>query len=59
MVVASVVGCVKERLEFRYIARHPAESAINLKHNLLLICILPFGISPATRLAWILSTHEP
>jgi len=59
MVVATVVRCVRARLEFMYIARHAAWSAINLKHDLLLICILPFGISPGTLLAWIPSPHEP
>ena len=58
MVVATVVRCVRERLEFMYIARHAAWSTINLKHDLLLICILPFGILPGTLLSWSPSPHK-
>ena len=59
MVITTGVRCVRERLEFMYIARHAVWRAINLKHDLLLIGILPFSISPGTLLAWIPSPHEP
>jgi len=57
-VIATIVRCGREKLEFTYIPRHAACSSINLKHVLLLICILSFDITLGTLLAWIPSTHE-